>query len=79
MDRRPRWARIALAVVVLSGIALPAPASAEPGLRKAVSMSSINHGGDLEDLTAHGNLTTVGRTGARDPGEARATTRGGAA
>jgi hypothetical protein len=65
VDRRPRWAHIALAVVVLSGIALPGRASAEPGLRKAVSMSSINHGGDLEDLTAHGNLTTVGQTGAR--------------
>ena len=42
-----------------------APSSAEPGLRKVLSMGSINHGGDWEDLTAHGNLDTVRQTGAR--------------
>jgi Cellulase (glycosyl hydrolase family 5) len=29
------------------------------GLRKCVAMGSINHGGDLEDLLAHGNLEKV--------------------
>jgi hypothetical protein len=34
------------------------------GLRKCLSMASINHGGDPEDLTAHGNLDLVRATGA---------------
>jgi hypothetical protein len=34
------------------------------GMRKCVSMGSINHGGDFEDLTVHGNLDTVRQTGA---------------
>ena len=53
-------------LVAMAAAALPAaPAAAEPGLRKALSMGSINHGGDYEDLTAHGNLDTVRQTGAR--------------
>jgi Cellulase (glycosyl hydrolase family 5) len=57
---------LALAVVLLAAAWLAASrAGAEPGLRKAISMSSINHGGDYEDLTAHGNLDTIGQTGAR--------------
>lgn len=42
-----------------------APSSADPGLRKSLSMGSINHGGDYEDLTSHGNLDMVRQTGAR--------------
>jgi hypothetical protein len=52
---------VALAVAALTAV----PSGAEPGLRKAVSMGSINHGGDWEDLTMHGNLDMVGQTGAR--------------
>jgi hypothetical protein len=57
------WLALALALLVVALTA--APSSAEPGLRKAISMGSINHGGDWEDLTLHGNLDTVGQTGAR--------------
>jgi Cellulase (glycosyl hydrolase family 5) len=53
-----------LALVMACGVAAT-QAGAEPGLRKAISMSSINHGGDYEDLTAHGNLDTLRQTGAR--------------
>lgn len=49
---------------VAGGLAAP-PAAGEPGLRKAISMGPINHGGDYEDLTGHGNLDTVRQTGAR--------------
>ena len=54
---------------VLAALALAAlcaaPAGADPTLRKALSMGSINHGGDYEDLTAHGNADMVRQTGAR--------------
>ena len=50
---------------VLGLLALASPAAAEPDLRKVVSMGSINHAGDGEDLTAHGNLAAVQATGAR--------------
>jgi Cellulase (glycosyl hydrolase family 5) len=56
------WPALLLAVAVA---AAPAPAGAEPGLRKSLSMGSINHGGDYEDLNFRGNLDTVGQTGAR--------------
>ncbi len=56
---------IAMACALLAAGAFCLPASGEPGLRKAISMSSINHGGDYEDLTAYGNLATIGQTGAR--------------
>ena len=53
-------------VLVLTALALlAAPASGEPGLRKALSMTSISHGGDPDDLTAAGNLDLVKQTGAR--------------
>jgi hypothetical protein len=51
--------------LVSAGWVAAFPAGAEPGLRKAISMGSINHGGDYEDLTGHGNLDTVWQTGAR--------------
>ncbi|MGH2780169.1 MAG: cellulase family glycosylhydrolase [Thermoleophilaceae bacterium] len=35
------------------------------GLRKCISMGSINHGGDPQDLTAYDNLARVRETGAR--------------
>ena len=54
-----------MACALLAAGAFCLPASGEPGLRKAISMSSINHGGDYEDLTAYGNLATIGQTGAR--------------
>jgi hypothetical protein len=57
------WPALLIAVVV--ALVAAAPAGAEPGLRKAISMGSINHGGDYEDLNFHGNLETVGQTGAR--------------
>ncbi len=57
------WPALILALTV--AVAAAAPAGAEPGLRKALSMGSINHGGDYEDLNFHGNLETVGQTGAR--------------
>jgi Cellulase (glycosyl hydrolase family 5) len=57
------WRALLLAVAV--ALVMAAPSTAEPGLRKALSMGSINHGGDYEDLTAHGNLDTVRQTGAR--------------
>lgn len=44
---------------------LVAPASGESGLRKALSMGSINYGGDPGDLTVNGNLGLVQQTGAR--------------
>jgi hypothetical protein len=34
------------------------------GMAKCISMGSINHGGDVEDLTMHGNLDLVLATGA---------------
>jgi Cellulase (glycosyl hydrolase family 5) len=52
---------LALAVAVVTAT----PSIADPDLRKALSMGSINHGGDYEDLTAHGNLDAVRQTGAR--------------
>jgi Cellulase (glycosyl hydrolase family 5) len=55
----------ALLLVLAVTLVAAAPSSAEPGLRKALSMGSINHGGDYEDLNFHGNLGTVGLTGAR--------------
>lgn len=59
--------RLARALVVVLAVLVvgAAPATAEPGLRKALSMGSINHGGDYEDLTAHGNVEMVRQTGAR--------------
>ena len=66
MDGRTRCARAAIALTLLILAALPTlPASAEPGLRKVVSMGSFNHGGDYEDLTQYGNLDMVRATGAR--------------
>jgi Cellulase (glycosyl hydrolase family 5) len=65
MHRAARRAALALSLLAPATGALCPPASAEPGLRKSVSMGSINHGGDWEDLTVHGNLATVGQTGAR--------------
>ena len=56
---------LALFLVLMAGGVFASQAGAEPGLRKALSMGSINHGGDYEDLTAHGNLDTVRQTGAR--------------
>jgi Cellulase (glycosyl hydrolase family 5) len=65
---RPRLALI-LALVVAACVAATGVAAsqarAEPGLRKAISMGSINHGGDWEDLTLHGNLDVVRQTDAR--------------
>jgi hypothetical protein len=55
----------ALLLVLVVTLVTAAPSAAEPGLRKALSMGSMNHGGDYEDLTAHGNLDTVRQTGAR--------------
>jgi Cellulase (glycosyl hydrolase family 5) len=57
------WPALLLALAV--SLVTAAPSAAEPGLRKALSMGSINHGGDPEDLTAHGNLDMVRQTGAR--------------
>jgi hypothetical protein len=57
------WPALLIAVVV--ALFTAAPAGAEPGLRKAISMGSINHGGDYEDLTMYGNLDTVRQSGAR--------------
>jgi len=57
------WLTCLLAVSAVA--LLSAPASAEPGLRKALSMTSISHGGDPDDLTAYGNLELVNQTGAR--------------
>jgi hypothetical protein len=57
------WSVLLVALAVVCGLA--ATASAEPGLRKAISMGSINHGGDTEDLSANGNLEVVQGTGAR--------------
>jgi Cellulase (glycosyl hydrolase family 5) len=57
------WLALLLAVAACAVAA--AQSSAEPGLRKALSMSSINHGGDFEDLNYHGNLDMVRQTGAR--------------
>jgi Cellulase (glycosyl hydrolase family 5) len=57
------WLALLASLAVAFGVA--APSGAEPGLRKAISMGSINHGGDYEDLTVHGNLDTVRQTGAR--------------
>jgi hypothetical protein len=51
-------------LVAVCGLAV-SQAAAEPGLRKAISMGPINHGGDFEDLTVHGNLDMVRQTGAR--------------
>jgi hypothetical protein len=55
----------ALLVVMSVALITAAPSSADPGLRKSLSMGSINHGGDYEDLNFHGNLDTVMQTGAR--------------
>lgn len=52
-------------LAILAVAVIAAPASAEPGLRKAVSMGSINNAGDPEDLTLYGNLDLVQQTGAR--------------
>jgi hypothetical protein len=53
-------------LLAVLAVAVPvAPAGGEPGLRKAISMTSISHGGDPDDLTAYGNLGLVKRTGAR--------------
>ena len=52
-----------LAILATAGAATPA--SGEPRLRKAISMTSISHGGDPDDLTAYGNLGLVQQTGAR--------------
>ena len=56
---------LALLLALMAGAVFASQASAEPGLRKSLSMGSINHGGDYEDLTAHGNLDLVRQTGAR--------------
>ena len=53
-----------LAVAILVALACAAPAAGEPGLQKALSMTSIGHGGDPDDLTAFGNLDLVKQTGA---------------
>jgi hypothetical protein len=53
-------------LLAMVAVTMPvAPASGEPDLRKAVSMTSISHGGDPDDLTAYGNLGLVKQTGAR--------------
>jgi Cellulase (glycosyl hydrolase family 5) len=57
------WRALPLALAV--ALVMAAPSSADPDLRKALSMGPINHGGDYEDLTAHGNLDAVRQTGAR--------------
>jgi Cellulase (glycosyl hydrolase family 5) len=49
----------------MAGAVFASQVSAEPTLRKSLSMGSINHGGDYEDLTVHGNLDMVRQTGAR--------------
>jgi hypothetical protein len=65
MLRRTRLGAAVLAVLaVAAGLAAPS-ATAEPGLRKAISMGPINHGGDWEDLSFHGNIDMVRQTGAR--------------
>jgi hypothetical protein len=56
---------LALFLVLLAGGVFASQVSAEPSLRKSLSMGSINHGGDYEDLTGHGNLDMVQQTGAR--------------
>jgi Cellulase (glycosyl hydrolase family 5) len=56
---------LALLLALAAGAVTASQAGAEPGLRKSLSMGSINHGGDYEDLTAHGNLDMVRQTGAR--------------
>jgi len=53
-----------IAVAILVALACAAPAAGEPGLQKALSMTSISHGGDPDDLTAFGNLDLVKQTGA---------------
>jgi Cellulase (glycosyl hydrolase family 5) len=53
------------AALIAACLMVPAPAAGEPSLRKAISMGSINHGGDYEDLSMHGNLDAVRQTGAR--------------
>jgi hypothetical protein len=54
-----------LALTLIVALALAASAAGEPRLRKALSMGSINNGGDPADLTALSNLDLVKRTGAR--------------
>ena len=58
------WLALLLALVA-AGAVLVTPARADSSLRKAISMGSINHGGDYEDLTVYGNLDTVRQSGAR--------------
>jgi hypothetical protein len=54
-----------LALTIVAALAFAAPAASEPRLRKALSMGSINDGGDAADLTTLGNLDLVKQTGAR--------------
>ncbi len=57
------WLTCLLAMLTFA--LLGAPARGEPGLRKSLSMTSINQGGDADDLTALDNLELVQQTGAR--------------
>jgi hypothetical protein len=63
LSRARFWLTCLLAMLTF---ALPAaPVRGEPDLRKSLSMTSINEGGDADDLTALDNLELVKRTGAR--------------